>query len=42
VSADPFEELRQQMIAVIAAQAVFSSGETGKAALAPRVLEAMA
>jgi protein-L-isoaspartate(D-aspartate) O-methyltransferase len=42
VSADPFEELRQQMIAVIAAQAVFSAGETGKAAIAPRVLEAMA
>ena len=39
---DPFEELRQQMIAVIAAQAVFSAGETGKAAIAPRVLEAMA
>jgi len=42
VSADPFDELRQQMIAVIAAQAVFSSGEIGKAALAPRVLETMA
>jgi protein-L-isoaspartate(D-aspartate) O-methyltransferase len=42
VSADPFEELRQQMVAVIAAQAVFSAGETGKAAIAPRVLEAMA
>jgi protein-L-isoaspartate(D-aspartate) O-methyltransferase len=42
VSVDPFDELRQQMIAVIAAQAVFSAGETGKAAIAPRVLEAMA
>ena len=42
MSADPFEELRQQMVAVIAAQAVFSAGETGKAAIAPRVLEAMA
>jgi protein-L-isoaspartate(D-aspartate) O-methyltransferase len=42
VNPDPFHDLRQQMIAVIAAQAVFSSGETGKAALAPRVLEAMA
>jgi len=42
VSPDPFEELRQQMVAVIAAQAVFSAGETGKAAIAPRVLEAMA
>jgi protein-L-isoaspartate(D-aspartate) O-methyltransferase len=29
------------MVAVIAAQAVFSAGETGKAAIAPRVLEAM-
>ena len=42
MSVDPFDELRQQMIAVIAAQAVFSAGETGKAAIAPRVLEAMA
>ena len=42
MSADPFAELRQQMVAVIAAQAVFSAGETGKAAIAPRVLEAMA
>ena len=41
MSADPFDELRQQMVAVIAAQAVFSAGETGKAAIAPRVLEAM-
>jgi protein-L-isoaspartate(D-aspartate) O-methyltransferase len=41
VSPDPFDELRQQMIAVIAAQAVFSAGETGKAAITPRVLEAM-
>ena len=41
MSADPFENLRQQMVAVIAAQAVFSSGETSKAAIAPRVLEAM-
>jgi len=42
VNPDPFEDLRRQMIAVIAAQAVFASGEIGKAALAPRVLEAMA
>jgi protein-L-isoaspartate(D-aspartate) O-methyltransferase len=42
VNPDPFEELRQQMIAVIAAQTVFASGEIGKAALDPRVLEAMA
>lgn len=41
MSADPFEDLRQQMIAVIAAQAVFSSGETGKAAINSRVLEVM-
>jgi protein-L-isoaspartate(D-aspartate) O-methyltransferase len=41
LSADPFESLRQRMIAVIAAQAVFSAGETGRAAIAPRVLEAM-
>ena len=41
MSPDPFDELRQQMIAVIAAQAVFSAGETGKAAITPRVLEAM-
>jgi protein-L-isoaspartate(D-aspartate) O-methyltransferase len=40
-AADPFEDLRRQMVALIAAQAVFSSGETGKAAIAPRVLEAM-
>ena len=38
---DPFEELRQQMIAVIVAETVFASGELGKAALATRVLEAM-
>jgi len=42
VNPDPFHDLRQQMIAVIAAQTVFASGEIGKAALAPRVLEAMA
>ena len=40
-AADPFESLRQRMIAVIAAQAVFSAGETGRAAIASRVLEAM-
>jgi protein-L-isoaspartate(D-aspartate) O-methyltransferase len=42
VSTDPSQDLRQQMIAVIVAQAVFASGEIGKAALAPRVLEVMA
>jgi protein-L-isoaspartate(D-aspartate) O-methyltransferase len=39
---DPFAPLRDQMVAVIAAEAVFAAGEIGKAALAPRVLEAMA
>ena len=39
---DPFVELRQQMIAVIAAETVFLTGELGKAALSARVLEAMA
>ena len=38
---DAYAELRQLMVAEIAAVAVFSSGETGKAALDPRVLEAM-
>jgi protein-L-isoaspartate(D-aspartate) O-methyltransferase len=41
VRADSFDALRERMVAVIAAQAVFSAGETGKAAIAPRVLEAM-
>jgi len=39
---DDFDELREAMIAEIAAEAVFASGETGKAALDTRVLEAMA
>ncbi len=38
---DEYAELRQLMVAEIAAVAVFSSGETGRAALDPRVLEAM-
>jgi protein-L-isoaspartate(D-aspartate) O-methyltransferase len=42
MNADPFVELRQQMIAVIAAETVFLTGELGKAALGARVLEAMA
>ena len=42
MSADPFVELRQQMIAVIAAETVFLTGELGKAALGARVLEVMA
>ena len=39
---DPFAELRQQMIAVIAAETVFLTGELGKASLGARVLEVMA
>jgi len=39
---DPFSQLRDQMVAIIAAEAVFAAGEIGKAALATRVLEAMA
>ena len=42
MSADPFAELREQMVAVIAAETVFLTGELGKAALGARVLEAMA
>jgi protein-L-isoaspartate(D-aspartate) O-methyltransferase len=42
MNADPFDELRQQMVAVIAAETVFLTGELGKAALGARVLEAMA
>jgi protein-L-isoaspartate(D-aspartate) O-methyltransferase len=42
MNADPFVELRQQMIAVIAAETVFLTGEIGKAALGARVLETMA
>jgi protein-L-isoaspartate(D-aspartate) O-methyltransferase len=41
MNADPFAELRQQMIAVIAAETVFLTGELGKAALGARVLEVM-
>jgi len=39
---DEFEALRQAMVAEIAAEAVFASGETGKTALDLRVLQAMA
>jgi protein-L-isoaspartate(D-aspartate) O-methyltransferase len=42
VNPDPFAELRQQMIAVIAAETVFLTGELGKASLGARVLEVMA
>jgi len=38
---DEFDEARQLMVAEIAAETIFSSGETGKAALDPRVLEAL-
>ena len=38
---DPFAELRRQMIAVIAAETVFLTGELGKASLDRRVLETM-
>jgi protein-L-isoaspartate(D-aspartate) O-methyltransferase len=41
VNPDPFAELRQQMVAVIAAETVFLTGELGKAALDARVLEVM-
>jgi protein-L-isoaspartate(D-aspartate) O-methyltransferase len=42
LNADPFAQLREQMIAVIAAETVFLTGELGKAALGARVLETMA
>jgi protein-L-isoaspartate(D-aspartate) O-methyltransferase len=42
LNADEAEALRRQMVAVIAAQTVFSAGEIGKAALGARVLEVMA
>jgi protein-L-isoaspartate(D-aspartate) O-methyltransferase len=42
VNPDPFAELRQQMIAVIAAETVFLTGELGRASLGARVLEVMA
>jgi protein-L-isoaspartate(D-aspartate) O-methyltransferase len=41
MAGDPFEELRRQMIAVIAAETVFLTGELGKASLDRRVLEIM-
>ena len=41
MNADEAEALRRQMVALIAAQAVFAAGEIGKAALAARVLEVM-
>jgi len=36
-----FAELRRRMVAEIAAETIFSSGATGKAALDPRVLDAL-
>ena len=38
---DEYAELRGLMVAEIAAETIFSSGETGKAALDPRVLDAL-
>lgn len=38
---DEFTEARQLMVAEIAAETIFSSGETGRAALDPRVLDAL-
>jgi protein-L-isoaspartate(D-aspartate) O-methyltransferase len=38
---DEYAEARQRMVAEIAAETIFSSGETGKAALGPRVLDAL-
>jgi len=38
---DEYAEARQLMVAEIAAETIFSSGETGKAALDPRVLDAL-
>jgi protein-L-isoaspartate(D-aspartate) O-methyltransferase len=42
VSNDPFAELRQRMLQVIAAKTIFSCAQLGRAALRPRVLEALA
>ena len=39
---DEFEDLRQTMLAEIAAQTVFACGHLGKAALSPRVIDVMA
>lgn len=41
MNTDPFAPLREQMVAVIAAETIFAAGEIGKAAIAARVLEAM-
>jgi protein-L-isoaspartate(D-aspartate) O-methyltransferase len=38
---EAYAEARRLMVAEIAAETIFSSGETGKAALDPRVLEAL-
>jgi len=38
---DAYAEARQRMVAEIAAETIFSSGETGKAALGLRVLDAL-
>jgi protein-L-isoaspartate(D-aspartate) O-methyltransferase len=38
---DAYAQVRQGMVAEIAAETIFSSGETGRAALDPRVLDAL-
>jgi protein-L-isoaspartate(D-aspartate) O-methyltransferase len=41
MNVDPFEPLRQQMLAEIAAESIFATGQIGKAALDRRVMEIM-
>jgi protein-L-isoaspartate(D-aspartate) O-methyltransferase len=42
VSTDPFAEHRQRMLAEIAAKTIYACAQLGRAALRPRVLEALA
>jgi protein-L-isoaspartate(D-aspartate) O-methyltransferase len=42
VSPDPYAELQQRMLALIAAQTIYACAQLGRAALRPRVLEALA
>ncbi len=42
MSADPFEQMRSQMLAEIAAEAVLTVGHTGRAAFSERVMGAVA
>jgi protein-L-isoaspartate(D-aspartate) O-methyltransferase len=42
MSDEDFSEPRQHMLATIAAKTIFSCGQLGKAALSPRVMEALA